>query len=286
MKRKGNIAAKIPILSMIGPVGLWVLVLVFIPMIYIIIMSFLTRGTYGGIVFKISIDGYNTLFDPMYMEVIVKSVMISVRTTVMCILIGYPFAYYIAKRPAKKATMLILLLMVPFWTSGLVKTYSWILLLNATGIVNDILIFFHLVKEPVQFLYNDYAVTLGLLYGFLPYAVLPMYSSIEKLDKSLLEASSDLGAQPVRTFFRVTLPLTAPGIFASVILVFIPSLGAYFTADALGGGTSLLIGNLIRNLFTVSKNWPFGAALSVILVLFTVVLLFLYSRVGNMDELV
>lgn len=284
--KKSKIASKLPIVSMVGPVALWVLLLIFVPMIYIAIMSFLTRGTYGGIVFKFSVNGYQTLFDPMYLEVILKSIMISVRTTVMCILIGYPLAYYIAKRPAKKAAMLVMLLMVPFWTSGLVKTYSWVLLLNATGVVNKFLMAMGLIAEPIQFLYNDYAVTLGLVYGFLPYAVLPMYSSIEKLDKSLLEASNDLGARPVRTFFKVTLPLTAPGIFASVILVFIPSLGAYFTADVLGGGTSLIIGNLIRNLFSVSKNWPFGAAVSIILVIFTLILLWLYSRVGDMDDLV
>ena len=284
--KKSKIASKLPIVSMVGPVALWVLLLIFIPMIYIAIMSFLTRGTYGGIVFKFSVNGYQTLFDPMYLEVILKSIMISVRTTVMCILIGYPLAYYIAKRPAQKAAMLVMLLMVPFWTSGLVKTYSWVLLLNATGVVNKFLMAMGLIAEPIQFLYNDYAVTLGLVYGFLPYAVLPMYSSIEKLDKSLLEASNDLGARPVRTFFKVTLPLTAPGIFASVILVFIPSLGAYFTADVLGGGTSLIIGNLIRNLFSVSKNWPFGAAVSIILVIFTLILLWLYSRVGDMDDLV
>lgn len=284
--KKSKIASKFPIVSMVGPVALWVLLLIFIPMIYIAIMSFLTRGTYGGIVFKFSVNGYQTLFDPMYLEVILKSIMISVRTTVMCILIGYPLAYYIAKRPAQKAAMLVMLLMVPFWTSGLVKTYSWVLLLNATGVVNKFLMAMGLIAEPIQFLYNDYAVTLGLVYGFLPYAVLPMYSSIEKLDKSLLEASNDLGARPVRTFFKVTLPLTAPGIFASVILVFIPSLGAYFTADVLGGGTSLIIGNLIRNLFSVSKNWPFGAAVSIILVIFTLILLWLYSRVGDMDDLV
>lgn len=284
--KKSKIASKLPIVSMVGPVALWVLLLIFVPMIYIAIMSFLTRGTYGGIVFKFSVNGYQTLFDPMYLEVILKSIMISVRTTVMCILIGYPLAYYIAKRPAKKAAMLVMLLMVPFWTSGLVKTYSWVLLLNATGVVNKFLMAMGIIAEPIQFLYNDYAVTLGLVYGFLPYAVLPMYSSIEKLDKSLLEASNDLGARPVRTFFKVTLPLTAPGIFASVILVFIPSLGAYFTADVLGGGTSLIIGNLIRNLFSVSKNWPFGAAVSIILVIFTLILLWLYSRVGDMDDLV
>lgn len=284
MNRRGALN-KAAVLTMIGPLVMWIAILVFVPMFYVGVMSFLTRGTYGGIVYRFSLNGYKSLLDPMYLKVILKSAGISARSTVLSILIGYPFAAYIAKRPAQKAAMLLLLVMVPFWTSGLVKTYSWVLLLNATGIVNDFLMQWSLIKEPIQFLYNDYAVTLGLTYAFLPYAVLPIYTSIEKLDKSYLEASNDLGARPVTTFLRVTLPLTAPGIFASVILVFIPALGAYFTADVLGGGTSLLIGNLIRNQFTVSKNWPFGSAISLVLVVFTLVLLYLYSRVGDMEDL-
>lgn len=276
----------LPVATMVGPVVLWIMLLILIPMAYIAFMSFMQRGRFGGIQLLFSLDGYKSFFDPMYLEVILKSVGISVKTTLMCILVGYPFAYYIAKRPAKKAALIILLVMAPFWTSGLVKTYSWVLLMNTTGIINNFLTGIGLIQEPIQLLYNDWAVTLGLLYGFLPYAVLPMYSSIEKLDKSLLEASNDLGAKPVKTFFKVTLPLTAPGIFASVILVFIPSLGAYFTADVLGGGTSLVIGNLIKNQFTVSKNWPFGSAISIMLVVGTLVLLYLYSRVGDLDELV
>lgn len=276
----------LPVVTMVGPVVLWIVLLILIPMVYIAFMSFMQRGRFGGIQLQFSLEGYKSFFDPLYLEVILKSVGISVKTTVMCILVGYPFAYYIAKRPAKKAALIILLVMAPFWTSGLVKTYSWVLLMNTTGIINNFLMGIGLIQEPIQLLYNDWAVTLGLLYGFLPYAVLPMYSSIEKLDKSLLEASNDLRAKPVKTFFKVTLPLTAPGIFASVILVFIPSLGAYFTADILGGGTSLVIGNLIKNQFTVSKNWPFGSAISIMLVIGTLVLLFLYSRVGDLDELV
>lgn len=285
MKKKKH-SSILSVIAMVGPVAVWVLILIMIPMLYTAFMSFMQRGRFGGIVLKFSLDAYRTFFDPMYLEVILKSVGISVRTTVLCILIGYPFAYYIAKRPAKRAAMIILLVMAPFWTSGLVKLYSWVLLLNTTGIVNTFLMNAGFIKEPIEFLYNDYAVTLGLVYGFLPYAVLPMYSSIEKLDKSLLEASSDLGARPARTFLKVTLPLTSSGIFASVILVFIPSLGAYFTADTLGGGTSLVIGNLIKNQFTVSKNWPFGSAISIILVIGTLILLYFYSRVGDLDELV
>lgn len=275
-----------PVATMVGPVVLWIVLLILIPMLYIAFMSFMQRGRFGGIQLQFSLEAYKSFFEPLYLEVILKSIGISIRTTLMCILVGYPFAYYIAKRPAKKAALIILLVMAPFWTSGLVKTYSWVLLMNATGIINNLLIGIGLIQEPIQLLYNDWAVTLGLLYGFLPYAVLPMYSSIEKLDKSLLEASNDLGAKPVKTFLKVNLQLTAPGIFASVILVFIPSLGAYFTADVLGGGTSLVIGNLIKNQFTVSKNWPFGSSISIILVIGTLVLLYLYSRIGDLDELV
>lgn len=283
-KRKKQ--AMLSVVTMVGPVVMWIVLLILIPMAYVAFMSFMQRGRFGGIRLQFSLEAYESFFDPLYLQVILKSVGISVKTTIMCILVGYPFAYYIAKRPAKKAALIILLVMAPFWTSGLVKTYSWVLLMNTTGIINNFLTGVGLIDKPIQLLYNDWAVTLGLLYGFLPYAVLPMYSSIEKLDKSLLEASNDLGARPVKTFLKITLPLTAPGIFASVILVFIPSLGAYFTADVLGGGTSLVIGNLIKNQFTVSKNWPFGSAISIILVMGTLLLLYLYSRVGDLDELV
>jgi len=281
-KLKSKIA---PTLSMVGPISFWMTIFVIVPLIYVGFMSFMTRGTYGGIEYKFTLENYKTIFDPLYFKVILNSIGIALGSSIICILIGYPFAYYLTKQPIKKRGVLIMLIMIPFWTSSMVRTYSWVILLHASGIVNKFLMAIGLIKEPLQLLYNDYAVTLGIVYVLLPFAILPLYSAIEKLDKSLIEASNDLGAKPYKTFMKVTLPLTSSGIFASVILTFIPSLGYYFTADVLGGGKTLMIGNLIKNQFTTAKNWPFGAAISLVLIAITLLVLYLYSRIGDLDDL-
>ncbi|MEQ8154981.1 MAG: ABC transporter permease [Clostridiaceae bacterium] len=274
-----------PALSMVGPISFWMVVFVIVPLIYVGFISFMTRGTYGGIVYKFTLINYITIFDPLYFKVICNSIKIALTSSLICILIGYPFAYYLAKQPSEKRGLLIMLIMIPFWTSSLVRTYSWVILLHASGIVNKFLMTIGAISSPLQLLYNDYAVTVGIVYILLPFAILPLYTSIEKLDKSLIEASNDLGAKPYKTFIKVTLPLTSSGIFASVILTFIPSLGYYFTADILGGGKTLMIGNLIKNQFTSAKNWPFGAAISLVLIAITLIVLYLYSRVGDLDDL-
>ncbi|BCZ47508.1 spermidine/putrescine ABC transporter permease [Clostridium gelidum] len=285
-KSKRKLKSKIaPTLSMVGPISFWMTIFVIVPLIYVGFMSFMTRGTYGGIEYKFTLENYKTIFDPLYFKVILNSIGIALGSSIICILIGYPFAYYLTKQPIKKRGALIMLIMIPFWTSSMVRTYSWVILLHASGIVNKFLMAIGLTKEPLQLLYNDYAVTLGIVYVLLPFAILPLYSAIEKLDKSLIEASNDLGAKPYKTFMKVTLPLTSSGIFASVILTFIPSLGYYFTADVLGGGKTLMIGNLIKNQFTTAKNWPFGAAISLVLIAITLLVLYLYSRIGDLDDL-
>jgi len=285
-KKRRKLKSKIvPMLSMVGPISFWMIIFVIVPLIYIGFMSFMTRGTYGGIRYKFTLENYKTIFDPLYFKVILNSIGIALTSSIICILIGYPFAYYLTKQPIKKRGVLIMLIMIPFWTSSMVRTYSWVILLHASGIVNKFLMAIGLISEPLQLLYNDFAVTLGIVYILLPFGILPLYSAIEKLDKSLIEASNDLGAKPYKTFINVTLPLTSSGIFASVILTFIPSLGYYFTADILGGGKTLMIGNLIKNQFTTAKNWPFGAAISLVLITITILVLYLYSRVGDLDDL-
>lgn len=285
-KNKRKLKSKIaPALSMVGPISFWMIIFVIVPLIYVGFMSFMTRGTYGGIEYKFTLENYKTIFDPLYFKVILNSIGIALSSSVICILIGYPFAYYLTKQPIKKRGILIMLIMIPFWTSSMVRTYSWVILLHASGIVNKFLMTLGLTKAPLQLLYNDYAVTVGIVYVLLPFAILPLYSAIEKLDKSLIEASNDLGAKPYKTFIKVTIPLTSSGIFASVILTFIPSLGYYFTADVLGGGKTLMIGNLIKNQFTTAKNWPFGAAISLVLIAVTLLVLYLYSRIGDLDDL-
>ena len=180
----------------------------------------------------------------------------------------------------------MIIMMIPFWTNELVIVYSLVILLNSSGIVNTLLLNLGIIQESLDLLYNNFAVVVGMVYMLLPFAVLPMYSSIEKLDKGLIEASKDLGAGPVKTFFRVVLPLTSPGIFAAVILVFIPTIGYYQITDMLGGGTQMMVGNLINNQFSLSRNWPFGAALSMLLAVLILIMLFVYKKMGgDLDEL-
>jgi spermidine/putrescine transport system permease protein len=225
------------------------------------------------------------LLDSTYFRVIVKSLKAATITTVICLLVGYPFAYYIARKPKEVASKLIMLIMIPFWTNSLMRLNSWLLLFQTKGPVNDFLQYAGFTESPVTFVYTDGLVLLGLVTNMLPFAVLPMYSSIEKLSKSLLEASEDLGASKKTTFFNITLPLTFPGIFSSIILVFIPSLGIYTVTDMLGGGKVLYIGNIIKNQFGAIRNWPLGAALSVLLMVITGLLIFLYTRFASIDEM-
>ena len=206
-------------------------------------------------------------------------------TTVACLLLGYPFAYYIARKPPEVASRLIMLIMIPFWTNSLMRLNSWLLLFQTSGPVNTFLQWAGITSEPITFIYTDPLVMLGLVTNMLPFAVLPLYSTIEKLQNSLLEASSDLGANPRQTFFRITLPLTFPGIFSAVILVFIPSLGIYTVSDMLGGGKVLYIGNIIKNQFGAIRNWPLGAALSVLLLVITGLLIFVYTRFAKLEDM-
>ncbi len=284
-RRRNRKRNTMPALTMAGPVTFWMLIFVLLPLVYVIIISFMTRDTYGGIVYHFTLKNYTAILQPVYLKVIGKSIQLAFLTTAICLLIGYPFAYYIARKPSKLAAKLLMLIMIPFWTNSLVRLYSINLLGQPNGFFNKFLMNIGLISKPLDILYSDGIVVVGLLISMLPFAVLPLYASIEKLDKAYLEASSDLGARPAVTFFRVTVPLTLPGIVASVILVFIPSLGIYYVPELLGGGKVMLIGSLIRNQFLVTKNWPFGASLSILLILITLLMLWLYTRVAKLDEM-
>lgn len=272
-------------LAQAGPVSLWMILFVLLPMIYIVYISFMSRGVFGDVVYKFSLESYQTLLDATYFKVITKSLKVAVFTTVLCLLVGYPFAYFIARKPRETASKLITLIMIPFWTNSLMRLNSWLLLFQTSGPVNNFLQAVGLTKEPITFIYTDGLVVLGMITNMLPFAVLPLYSCIEKLDGSLLEASADLGANPVTTFTKVTLPITFPGIFSSIILVFIPTLGIYTVSDMLGGGKVLYIGNIIKNQFGSIRNWPLGAALSVLLIIVTGLLIFTYTRFANLEDM-
>jgi len=286
IRRKRDMRRKtIPALAQAGPVSIWMILFVTLPMLFIIYISFMSRGVFGDVVYQFSLESYQTLLDATYFKVILKSLKAALLTTVLCLGLGYPFAYYIARKPPEVASRLIMLIMIPFWTNSLMRLNSWLLLFQTSGPVNNFLQWTGLVDRPITFIYTGGLVVLGLITNMLPFAVLPLYSSIEKLQKSLLEASADLGATPSQTFFKVTLPLTFPGIFSAIILVFIPSLGIYTVSDILGGGKVLYIGNIIKNQLGSIRNWPLGAALSVLLLVITGLLIFIYTRFAKIEDM-
>lgn len=248
------------------PARVWLWLLFLAPLAIVGGYSLLTRGTYGGVELPWTLENYQRTFDPLYGAILLRSVVIAAIATALCLVLAFPLALFIA-RASERKNLYLNLVILPFWTSFLVRTYAWLFLLRDTGLVNTVLMRLGITSAPLPLLYNDGAVVLGLVYGFLPFMVLPLYATIERMDPALLEAAADLGAQPWRTFFRVVVPLARPGIWAGVVLVFIPCLGAYLTPDLLGGGKSVMIGNLVQNQFTTARDWPFGAAISLGLML-------------------
>ena len=269
-------------LASVGPYAAETLLLVVLPLLYVCLMSIMTRPSYGGVEFTVSFNGYRALFEKAYLVAIWNSVRMSLVSTVIILLVSYPMAYMLSRCSRRVASNLIILMMIPYFTNSLIRLYSYITLFNTKGILTGILDRLGMTWSA-DFLYSESAVVLGLVYVCIPYAVLPMYSSIERLDKALLEASYDLGAGRVKTFFRITLPMTMPGVYAAAIISFVPSIGNYFVADVLGGSKTLLIGNLIKDQFMSSRNWPLGSALSVFLIAGTMILVYLYARVSRAD---
>lgn len=259
-----------------------------VPLVLIFVISFAERGTYGGLkpIESLSdhvasgafLANYGRSLDPLYLKIYWRSLWMAVVTTVACLLVSYPVAYWIAVlAPARHKNLLLGLVVVPFWTSFLIRTYAWMLILRTEGLINTVLGSLGLISAPLELLYHEPAVLLGLVYGELPFMILPLYASLEKLDLSMIEAAQDLGASPVSSFFRVTVPMTMPGILAGVVLVFIPSLGQFVVSDLLGGAKSVLVGNLIQNQFSVARNKPFGSAIAFELTAVVLVLLLLYA---------
>jgi len=264
----------------ISPAAVLLIVTLVAPSSIIVVYSLLSRGAYGGVERPFTFENYTRLLDPLYGETFLRSLWIALVATALCLALGFPLALFIARSGARK-NFFLMLVILPFWTSFLIRTYAWMFLLRDTGLINTALERLGLIRAPLPMLYNPGAVILGLVYGFLPFAVLPLYATIERLDPSLLEASADLGARPWTTLWRVMIPLCAPGIRAAAILVFVPCLGTYLTSDLLGGSKTILIGNLVQNQFTASRDWPFGAAASVAMMIFAVALLFAVRRRGE-----
>ena len=269
---------------LIGPAFLWLLLFFLIPLGIILVYSFCRRGRYGGVVWDFTFGNYMQFLNPIYLKPILRSFWLAIINTVLCLIIGYPTAYYISKRKPRVKNILFILIIVPFWTNFIVRTYAWMIILREGGLVNTMLMKLRLIDEPLQLLFTQKAVIIGLLYGYLPFMVLPIYASIEKLNPSLLEAASDLGANSFQAFWRVMFPLTLPGIIAGSVLVFVPTLGAFVTPDLLGGAKQTMVGNLIQNQYLKVRNWPFGSALSLILLAMVLIMLFVYIRSGRAEE--
>ena len=274
-----------PAVSMLAPVSLWLVLFIAVPMCFILGISMMTKDPLGGYIESISFSGYSKIASAGNLRVFGVSAWVAFLTTVICVFLGYPFAYIISRASKRMKGTLIMLIMLPFWTNSLIRTYGIMTIIRDNGILNNLLRALGVIEQPLQLLYTDGAVLLGMVYTLFPFMVLPLYSSLEKLDGSLLEAASDLGAPPVRAFFRVTLPLTVPGIFAGSIQVFIPTLGYFFISDMLGGGKTIYIGNLIKNQFYTARDWPFACALSMALIALTIILLKLYTKIGSMEDL-
>lgn len=272
------------IATLLSPSILWLALFFVGPILIVIIYSFARRAPYGGTEFVFGIWNYIQSFNPLYLSIYWRSFWIAAVTTLICLLIGYPIAYYIAlKADARWKSVLLILVVLPFWTSFLIRTYAWILILRTEGLLNSLFINIGLIDAPLKMLYTEWAVLAGLIYGELPFMILPLYATIEKFDKKLLEASMDLGADRFSTFVNVTLPLTKVGIITGTVLVFIPSLGAFVTPDLLGGAKSIMIGNLIQNQF-IQRNQPFGSALSLLLTAIVLILLWIGLRAGMKTE--
>jgi spermidine/putrescine transport system permease protein len=265
----------------LAPAWALLLALFLVPLAILAAYSLLSRGVYGGVAGPWTLENWFRLADPLYLAILLRSVAVALASTLGCLLLGFPLAWFIA-RSGKRRNLWLAMVMLPFWTSFLVRTYAWMFLLRDTGLINSLLLALGLIREPLPLLYNYGAVIVGLVYGYLPFMVLPLYATLERIDPALLEAASDLGARPWQTFLRVVAPLAAPGIRAGVLLVFIPCLGAYLTPDLLGGGKTILAGTLIQNQFTSARDWPFGSALA--LALTAIVLAALLLEVCKKEE--
>jgi spermidine/putrescine transport system permease protein len=255
-----------------GPGLLYVTIFMTIPLVIVASYAFLKRGRFGGVQPEFSLDAFNKALDSVYLSILGNSLLIATITTILALLLGYPAAYAIARLPRQWRTVALVLVVLPFWSNFLIRTYAWIVLLNSEGPINSALVGVGVIDTPLDLLYNRGAVVVGLLYAYLPLVILPVYAAIERLDPQLQEAARNLGASRARTFLDVTLPLTLPGAMIGAIFVFVPSLGNFVVPELLGGGKSEMIGNLIRDQFLVARNWPFGAVLALSMIAFLVLL--------------
>ncbi len=290
------------LLFLLSPSLFWLVVFFLAPLLLVFVISFGQRGTYGGVEWVLSMNNYARFFDPLYLRIFGHTFLIALATTLICLLTGYPLAYFIATRPPRWRNGLVLLLMIPFWTNFLIRTYAWLLILRDQGLLNTFWTgalhsfllqasqtfptslwnpLLEITATPLKMFGTSGAIIVGLVYAWLPDMVLPCYASIERLDFSLVEAAQDLYANRLKSFLRVILPLTMPGVVAGSVLVFIPSLGAYITPDLLGGAKSIMLGNVIYSQFMSARDYPFGSAVSFVLMTVMLIGTLVYFRMGT-----
>ena len=261
-------------------------ILILLPLLYILFLSFTKSDSYGGIIYQFTLENYINIFDSTYIRMLLKSSLLAIIATFICILISYPFALILRTKSESIKNLSTKLIMVPFLTNSLIRTYGWIILLRKNGIINNILMGSGAISGPLSLMYNKFGIIVGMVYTLLPFMLLPVCSSVFELDNNIIEAARDLGAKPFQIFRKIVLPQTASGVFNGSLMVFMPAIGYFFIADILGGGKTMIIGNLIKNQFLTARNWPFGSAISIFLIVVTLLLVKLYKRLGgNMDDL-
>ncbi|MGN0426103.1 MAG: ABC transporter permease [Acetatifactor sp.] len=269
----GNVAMTI------GPMALWTVLFFVFPFIYIIVVSFCSRDQFGNIVYQFSLGAYKTLTRAVYLQVIGRTLKMAAIVTVLVSLIAYPYAYFTSRASKKIQSILIIAVMIPFWINSLLRIYAIMNFTSKYGLINNFLLGSGIIKEPIQMLYTTGAVYFGLVYSLVPMMVMPLYSCLEKIDPAVLEAGRDLGCSSAQLFRKVIFPLSIPGIMGGLVLVFVPAMFNFYIADALGGGKTIIIGNVISSQFSTSKNWPLGAALSVVVMIISTIIIFVKNKV-------
>lgn len=266
------------------PYVFWIILFTILPLLIIVLFSFTEKTEMGSISMVFTFDNYRKFFQPLYLNVLKRSVILAVVSTVMCLIVGYPMAYIMSRAPRKKRNLMATLFVLPLWTNFLLRTYAWMGLLREQGLINEFLRAIGLIERPLQLLYNNGAVVMGMVYNFLPFMVLPIYSVLVKLDDSLLEAAHDLGANDVKVFQKVIFPLSLPGVATGIYMVFMPAVSTFVLSDLLGGSHTILLGNLIENQFRNARNWQFGSAISVIMLLFIIVTMGYFAKDGDHER--
>lgn len=266
-----------------SPYVVWTLIFTIIPLLIIVYYSFANRDAFGDIAPGFTLDNYKEFLNPIYIGVLWKSIKLSLISTGICFVLGYPMAFIMSRAKGTKQNLMVMLFILPLWTNFLLRTYAWMGLLRDQGIINEFLMLLGIIDEPIKMLYTSGAVVLGMVYNFLPFMVLPIYSVLSKMDKSLIEASRDLGANELNVFRKVIFPLSFPGVATGIVMVFMPAVSTFVISDLLGGGQTMLVGNLIQNQFMAARNWQFGSAVSVIMMIFLVASMGYFAKHSSKD---